>query len=173
MTRETPTHTDDLEQPTKTVQRSTREIVQENEKKWGPSLIRAGWMSLPNTIVLRQKALGLDALDMNILLVLFTYWWRADDLPFPSKQTIANIIGVDPSTVRRRIQKMEKAGFIRRIERRVIGDRSKTNLYDFAGLVKEATPFAMEELEQREQRKAERSARIRRKGKPKFKVVEP
>ncbi len=65
---------------------------------------------------------------------------------------------------------MEKAGFIRRIERRVIGDRSKTNLYDFAGLVKETTPFAMDELEQREQSKAERSARIRRKGKPKFKV---
>ena len=35
MTPETPAHTD-FEQSTKTAQRSAREIIQKNERKWGP-----------------------------------------------------------------------------------------------------------------------------------------
>jgi hypothetical protein len=38
-----------------------------NEKKWTPTLMKAGWTVLPNVIFERQQALGLDALDINIL----------------------------------------------------------------------------------------------------------
>lgn len=144
--------------------------LQENEKKWGV-LMKAGWTMLPNMIFMRQRALGLDSMDINILLVLLSHWWTAENLPFPSKRTIAEAIGCDASTVRRRIQAMEAAGFLQRIERRVEHDRSKTNQYDFSGLIAAATPYAQEELQERDAARAGRSKRVQRKGKPKLKVV--
>ncbi|MDX9741670.1 helix-turn-helix domain-containing protein (plasmid) [Thauera butanivorans] len=148
-----------------------KEALQENEKKWGPDLMKAGWTVLPNMIFMRQRALGLDSMDINILLILLSHWWTAESLPFPSKKTIAEAIGCDTSTVRRRIQAMEAAGFLKRIERRVEHDRSKTNQYDFSGLIKAATPYAQEELQARQEGRQGRAKRIRRKGKPQLKVV--
>lgn len=151
---------------------SGKKALQENEKKWGVELLKAGWTMLPNTIFMRQRALGLDSLDINILLILLSHWWHAENLPFPSKKTIADAIGCDASTVRRRIQAMEAAGFIKRIERRHDNDRSNTNQYDFTGLVNEATKLAKEELAAREEQRASKASRIKRKGKPLLKVVE-
>lgn len=54
-----------------------KEALQENEKKWGPDLMKAGWTVLPNMIFMRQRALGLDSMDINILLILLSHWWTA------------------------------------------------------------------------------------------------
>lgn len=150
---------------------NNKAVMQENEKKWGPDLMKAGWTLLPNMIFMRQRVLGLDSTDINILLVLLSHWWTADNLPFPSKKTIAEVVGCDTSTVRRRIKAMEAAGFLQRIERRVEKDRNKTNQYDFSGLVAAATPYAQEELQSRAEGKKERAERVKRKGKPVLKVV--
>lgn len=160
-----------IKAPTTLVLPSAKEALQENQKKWGNDLMKAGWTLLPNTIFMRQRALGLDSMDINILMVLLSHWWTADNLPFPSKQKIADTIGCDPSTVRRRIKKLEGAGFITRIQRRVENNRNKTNQYDFTGLVKFATPYAQEELQAREAEREERAKRTKRKGKAILKVV--
>lgn len=77
-----------------------------------------------------QQALGLDALDMNILLHLAKHWWYKDNPPFPSKGSIAEHMGVDDSTVRRRIAKMEKKGFIKRKCGSMICEaRTRTSIY--------------------------------------------
>jgi len=108
--------------------------------------------------------LGLDAGDINILLHLARYWWYRDNPPHPAKRTIAECMGVHPSTVRRRIAKMEAVGFIRRENRfDKISGRQETNLYHFAGLIKHATPFALEAIEERERRRADSAARHKRK----------
>jgi hypothetical protein len=73
--------------------------------------------------------------------------------------------------MRRRIKKLEGAGFITRIQRRVENNRNKTNQYDFSGLVKFATPYAQEELQAREAGCEEREKRTKRKGKAILKVV--
>lgn len=137
-----------------------------NEKKWTKPLMEAGWTILPNIIFERQQALGLDPLDINILLHLAGYWWTAENKPHPSKVTIANAIGVDPRTVQRRIAAMEKAGFISRQQRRIAKQGSKTNIYDFAGLIKAATPYALEHIEERKKREATRKLKASKKGKP-------
>lgn len=103
---------------------------------------------------------------------LMSYWWQADNLPFPSKKTIAAAIGCDESTVRRRIKKLEAGKLIQRIVRPVEKDRHKTNQYDFSGLVQAATPYAQEELQAREANREERASRVKRKGKPRLKVVD-
>ncbi|WP_453974338.1 hypothetical protein [Bradyrhizobium elkanii] len=67
-----------------------------NEKKWTAPLMKAGWTALPNVIFERQRALGLDAIDVNIILHIASYWWTAEGKPFPSKRTIAAAMDVEP-----------------------------------------------------------------------------
>jgi DNA-binding transcriptional ArsR family regulator len=142
-----------------------------NEKKWTKPLMDAGWTAIPAVIIERQAALGLDALDVNILLHLANYWWTEDNKPHPSKGTIAKAVGVDPRTVQRHIAQMEAGGLIRREERRISGVGSRTNLYHFDGLIKEARPFADEKLAERRRREQEDKERPGRKGHPHLKVV--
>lgn len=135
----------------------------QNEKKWSPVLMNAGWTVIPSVILERQQALGLDAMDINILLHLAKHWWYSDNPPHPSKQSIAESIGVDKSTVRRRIAQMEKDGLIKRENRFHKKYGQKANSYHFDGLITAATPFAKEAIEAREQQKKEVSKRRIRK----------
>ncbi len=66
---------------------------------------------------------------------------------------------------------MEKSGLIRREQRRIRGQGSKTNLYHFDGLIKEVTPYAAEKVKELEKGDAERKARAARKGKPRLRLV--
>lgn len=141
------------------------------EEKWSPELIEAGWTVLPAALIEHQRALGIDAIDINIILHLANRWWTADNRPMPSKNSIAEAMHIDPSTVRRRIQAMEKAGFIQREERRVSKVGSKTNIYHLDGLIEHLKPFAAEMVTKKKERMAEREARYAKRGRPKLALV--
>lgn len=141
-----------------------------NEKKWSKLLMDAGWTAFPSVIIENQKQLGLTPIDVCILLNLASRWWTADGKPYPAKGTIAKAINIDPRTVQRRIAAMEKAGFLKREERRG-PTGSKTNIYHFDGLIEAAKPFAKEKLKDIEERIAIKKARSARKGAPILKVV--
>ena len=149
-----------------------REQLLVNERKWSKTLMDAGWTAFPSVILECQKALGLDPMDVNILLHLASHWWTEDNKPHPSKKTIALAMGVHPRTVQRRIAEMEAAGFIHREQRRIPGKGSKTNRYHLDGLIKEALPYAEEKLEARARRQQEDKARIGRKGRGHLTLVE-
>lgn len=120
-----------------------------SEAKWGKPNIAAGWTCIPNILIRRQKTLGIDPLDLNILLHLLTYWWEDENHPHPSKETLAQAIGVSASTIQRRIRAMEAGGLLKRVERRREGNRSETNLYDLTPLRAILEPHAEFELEER------------------------
>jgi DNA-binding transcriptional regulator YhcF (GntR family) len=132
-----------------------------NVKKWGRELIEAGWTLVPNTIIERQKKLGLDPLDLNILLHLMSYWWEPGNKPRPSKRTVAEAVGRDPRTVQRRIAAMEKEGLISRERRHGSGRSTQTNRYHLDGLIKAAIPLARETLQERKDKK-EKTGRMGR-----------
>lgn len=142
-----------------------------NEKKWTAPLIKAGFTVLPNVLFERQQALGLDPLDINIILHIASYWWSEGSKPHPSKATIATAIGVKPRSVQRRIAALEAAKLIRREERRISKTGSKTNIYHLDGLIAAATPYALEKLDEQKTKAAIRDARAKRKGKPKLTLV--
>jgi predicted transcriptional regulator len=129
--------------------------LQVDEDKWGQVLLAAGWTLIPNIIFERQRALGLDPLDINILLHIVSHWSSVSDKPRPSKVTIAKALGVTPRTVQRRIATLEASGLIRRVERRLSKIGSKTNVYHFEGLKKAATPYAAEKLREQKSKPAE------------------
>ncbi len=147
--------------------------VRENEKKWGKTLMDAGWTCIPSTIILRQQALGLDPVDMNIVLVIAAHWWKANQLAFPSKKLIADTIGKDPTTVRRRLAKLEKDGMIERILRPQPGGRHNSNEYRLTGLIAGAEPLAKEEIAKRAEGKTYRKARAGKKGLGLVSVAKP
>jgi DNA-binding MarR family transcriptional regulator len=150
--------------------KASNESLKQNEAKWTKTLMEAGWNAIPSVIIERQKALGLDAIDMNIIVHLSNYWWKADNLPHPPVSRIADAIQVKPRTVQKRIKAMEAHGILRRIERRKTRFGSDTNLYDFSGLIKEATPYAKEKLVEKAKREKEAEERVARK-RPKLTVV--
>lgn len=154
----------DLDVSTSAAVRVQNENLRENEKKWTKPLMEAGWTVLPSVILDRQQAFDLDPVDINILMHLAKHWWYQDNLPHPSKKAIADCMGVSPSTVQRHIARMERDGLIQRRKRFDKTYGQQTNLYDFAGLIKEAAPYAQEELERREKRKEEKAATRKRKG---------
>ena len=147
------------------------ESLKLNEKKWSKELMAAGWTVIPNVILERQKAFGFDALDINILMHLAMFWWHPENKPHPSKKTIAAALGVAPRTVQRRIAQMEADGFLKREERRISNVGSKSNVYHFDGLIKEAKPFAKEMVQLKEAKTAARDALRAKKGKPKLTLV--
>jgi DNA-binding transcriptional regulator YhcF (GntR family) len=153
---------------------ATAEVAQlkVNERKWTPTLMKAGWTVLPNVIFERQQAFGLDAIDINIILHIASYWWTKEGKPHPSKKTIATAIGIEPRTVQRHIARLEAAKLIRREERRFLAKNSQTNIYHLDGLIEAAKPYALEKVQEREAKAAEKAARAARKGKPKLALVE-
>ena len=133
------------------------------EEKWTSTLIKAGWTAIPQVFLDRQKALGLDAIDLNIILHIVKHWWNKNQPPFPSKHSIAECMQIDESTVRRRIARMEKDGLIQRRARFDSVNGQRTNEYLFDGLIKAATPYAREMKEQKDRRKKEADDSRRRK----------
>lgn len=154
-----------------TVAKTTDEQkVKINEKKWSKPLWSAGWSGIPNIIIERQEALGLDPIDMNIILHLTQYWWRADDPPSPSVGTIAKALKLGVRTIQKHIKRLEDAKLIERFERRDGPYGSQTNLYKLDGLIAAATPYAEEKLIEIAAKKKMREDRLARK-KPKLRLV--
>lgn len=149
------------------------ESLRTNEQKWSKPLMDAGWTAFPTVIIERQRALGLDATDINILMHLAAYWWTADNRPHPSKATIAAALDITPRSVQRRIAKLQAGGFVMRQERRIVGKGSNTNVYHLDGLIAAATPFAQEKIEEIAKRRAEKAERVKRKRRPNLRLVTP
>ena len=135
-------------------------VLTESEKRWTPVLMAAGLTIVPNVLLEHQKSLGFDALDLNILAQLLSYWWSKDNLPHPSKKTIAFRIGVDVSTVRRRIARMEKKGLITRKARFNDERRREANGYDLSNLIRLATPYAQHMIHRRKAKNVTRLVRL-------------
>ena len=141
-----------------------------NEKKWSKPLMDAGWTALPSVIIENQRQLDLSSLDLNIIVYLASKWWTAEGKPFPSKNTMAQAMNVHPRTIQKHIASLEAAGYVRREERRS-DTGSKTNIYHLDGLIKAATPFAKEKLNEMKDKAASAKQKQTRRGAPKLQLV--
>jgi DNA-binding transcriptional ArsR family regulator len=114
--------------------------------KWG-SALAAGWQVVPNVLVRAQAQLGLDAVDVAVLLNLNMHWWRKEDFPYPRPTIIAKRMGVSKRTVERRIEKLVKAGLLERLP---LTKEGKLRQYKLDGLVNRLQGAAAVGLAQRE-----------------------
>lgn len=111
--------------------KKAKQLVQD---KWSPQVMKLGFTPLPNLLLRAQGKLKLSPVMLNVLVQLAEHWWEADKDPYPAKDRIAGRMGKSPRQVQRYITKLEKAGFVKRIER-FSGRKQTSNGYSLAGLV--------------------------------------
>jgi DNA-binding MarR family transcriptional regulator len=127
-------------EPTRPAKQSKR---RESVRKWSRTVIDAGFTIIPTVLFKKQDELGLKAVDINILMQLSCHWWKAENLPYLSKETMAKRIGVDPSTIRRHIAKMQERGLLMRVTRTDGANGQRSNYYDLRPLVEHLHPHAV------------------------------
>lgn len=98
-------------------------------------------------LIRAQTHLGLDAVDVVVLLNMNMHWWRKGDFPFPRPTIIAKRMGVSKRTIERRIGKLVKAGFLERLPLTKEGNLRR---YKLEGLVNRLQDAAAIGLFQRE-----------------------
>lgn len=107
----------------------------ESEKKWGKAVMKLGFSILPSLIFRAQRRLGLSPTQLAVLLQIADYWWNQGRKPYPGKTALGERLDLSPRQVQRHIADLEKAGFLKRIERRAAHRGKLTNEYDLTGLV--------------------------------------
>jgi DNA-binding transcriptional ArsR family regulator len=127
-----------------------------SERKWGTAVIRLGFCLVPSLLLRAQRRLGLNPTRLAVLMQLCDYWWDADRKPYPSKEALAQRLGLGARQVQRHIAVLEQAGLVKRVERRGHDGRKLSNTYDLTGLVRR-----LQELEP-EFRQVEEESRRRR-----------
>jgi len=132
------------------------------ETKWGKATLEVdGWTAIPNILLERQQALGIDAVKLNILLVLLKHWWEKSKMPWPSKATIGEIVGRDKSTVQKHLKELEEQGLVKRNSRFQSAGGQTSNEYDLSGLITALKAHTKKRLQERKKR-GEEDARKRR-----------
>lgn len=109
--------------------------INSSEKKWGKKVCELGFSVVPSLIFKAQARLGLNATQLVILLQIADHWWTKEDLPYPSKATIGERLGLSPRQVQRYLTELEQGGFLKRLERKSKHKGQLSNFYDLNGLV--------------------------------------
>lgn len=131
----------------------------ESEKKWGKAVMKLGFSILPSLIFRAQRRLGLSPVQLVVLLQIADYWWDQGRKPHPGKTTIGERLDLSARQVQRHIADLEKAGFLKRIERRAPHRGKLTNEYDLTGLVEK-----LKKLEPEFRQVEEMKRQVRRRG---------
>jgi predicted transcriptional regulator len=113
----------------------TRKDERESEKKWGRAVLKLGYSMIPSLIFRAQARLGLSSTQLVLLLHLADYWWHRDHVPFPSKASLAERMGLSPRQIQRYLTELEQGGFITREERYATNKGQQSNGYNLTGLV--------------------------------------
>jgi predicted transcriptional regulator len=108
----------------------------ESERKWGVAVMKLGYCILPSILLQAQARLLITPQQMMVLLQLVEHWWKADNKVYPSKETLADRIGLSAKQVQRPIKALEEKKLVKRIPRTLKGRGKTSNEYDLSGLVK-------------------------------------
>lgn len=105
------------------------------ERIWGKAVYSHGYAGIPSILIKGQKRLGLSTTQFNILIQLLDYWQEPSRKPFPTKQDIADRIGITAKTVQNNIRELEQNGLVRREIRKTACGDYNSNIYHLDGLV--------------------------------------
>jgi DNA-binding transcriptional regulator YhcF (GntR family) len=115
--------------------RPKKEGQQASSKKWGKAVLGLGFCVIPSLLLRGQARLGISPVQLVILLHIIDHWWYAEQLPFPSKASIASRCNLSPRQVQRYLTELEDRGYIKRVDRFVDHKGQQSNYYDLSGLV--------------------------------------
>ena len=123
------------------------------EKIWGRAVYSHGYTGIPSILIQGQRRLGITPTQMNIIIQLLDYWREATRKPFPTKNELADRLGVTPKTIQNNIRELERAGLIKRELRRTAAGDWNSNIYHLDGLVEKVQALEPDFAEARRKRK--------------------
>jgi len=107
------------QEPNKKINGDTKGGTWKNNitEKWGEAVTSGdtGFQAVPDILIKNQTLLGLDTVDMTVLLNILIHWWEPEDMPHPRLSVIAKRMGTSVRTVERRVKKIEQLGYIQRL----------------------------------------------------------
>lgn len=135
-------------------QRALTEAADSDDRGWAArkrfgKALDAGFQIVPDVLLRAQSALGLDVIDLAIILNITMHWWNAEDLPYPRPLVIAKRIGVKRRTVERHIAKMTERGLLRRLPAERTRGRLSVRRFDLTGLIRQLGGLAAQNLADR------------------------
>ncbi|MGR3436645.1 MAG: helix-turn-helix domain-containing protein [Shimia sp.] len=111
-------------------------------QKWGKATMDANYTVIPSALLRGQARLGIDAMELAVLMHLLDHWWQADKMPWPSKKTIAERLRVSEKTIQRAMVRLEEGKLIQRNPRYHKTGGRTSNEYDLSPLVERLKPIA-------------------------------
>lgn len=112
--------------------------MSEVAEKWGDEVARRGFAQIPNYLLLINQFLHederLSSVELLTLIQLSSAWWKKDQLPFPSANTLAKRCGVSERQIHRAVSKLQNIGLLKKVSRRRKGVIA-SNEYDLRPLV--------------------------------------
>lgn len=99
-------------------------------EKWGHGVLDAGWTGVPNALLRYAGELKLDPTETLVLIYLMRFWWKTEDLPYPSITKTSLEMGVSRKTMTKKFASLKEKGYITPVKQ---GGRTKFSL---AGLRK-------------------------------------
>lgn len=128
------------------------------EAKWGDALVM-GFAIVPGVLIRAQAKLGLDAIDLAILLNVLLHWWKPGEWPYPPPSLIARRVGVSTRTIERHLESLQDRGFLVRHQSTASPDGLAVRRIELTGLVSRLQAFARAGLEMRKELTANGTSR--------------
>ncbi len=70
------------------------------EKIWGKKVKSHGYAAIPTILLRSQHRLGINSTQFCLLIHLLDLYWSPDRPPFPTKQQLADRIGIKLSSIK-------------------------------------------------------------------------
>jgi hypothetical protein len=128
------------------------------ERIWGKSVYSHGYAGIPSILIQAQRRLGINSMQMNIIVQLLDYWHEPTRKPFPTKKDLAKRIDVTEKTIQNNIRALERAGLIRREMRKTAAGDWNSNIYHLDGLVAKVQALEPEFAAEKKKRKEAKAA---------------
>jgi DNA-binding HxlR family transcriptional regulator len=139
--------------------RPTAAATRMSERKWGREVMDAKKFCIfPSLLLHAQARLKMTPTHLALVMHLIDFWWDADRKPWPSKNTLAERVGLSPRHVQRQMAELESMGLVTRVERRGHHRGKLSNEYDLSGLVARLKGLAPEFKAVEEEAKNKRQA---------------
>jgi predicted transcriptional regulator len=112
--------------------------MQDIAAKWVLEVAERGFAQIPNYLIQLNLFVHddhkLSPTEMVVLLQLVATWWKKDEMPFPSMNTLADRAGISERQVQRSIKSLEQKGYLKKAKKKIKGVIA-SNVYDLLPLV--------------------------------------
>ena len=102
--------------------------------KFGEELLREGFDAMPKRIKRNCHKANMTPTEYFLMDIIWSYWYEADHLPWPSVETIARTMGKGTRQVQRYLKRMTEKGFLCVVPRYNTHAVQTANHYDFSPL---------------------------------------